>query len=663
MAGDPYKYFRLEAAELVDELGKGLAALASAPDPAGVARMLRHAHTLKGAARVVRLTALADVAHQIEDVLEPYRKAAHALAPEHAAAIGALLDQLTAGLAQLDRPAVAATPQRAEEPVRVIRAELAELDVLHEAAAEANAAVRTIRDETGGLALIRQLAETLALQVSDDGTRGLAHRLRDEATRVARAISSRLDQSIQELGQVLASAEQLRLAAVAGLQVTIERTARDTAAAVNKHVVVTVEGGDVRLESDVLGLVQTALVQLVRNAVAHGIEGPDQRRAAGKPEAGTIAIEVIRRGARVHIACRDDGAGIDHDAVRRAAQRLGLPTPPPNASATELLAVLLHGGVSTAAGVTSVAGRGVGLDVVGDVARRLGGEVTASSTPGRGTVFELIIPTAMASLEVLSVEAGGARAAIPLRSIVVTRQVREGDIVRDGTREAIVHGDVAIPLVRIAAAIGGDASASRRRRSWVALVLQTAAGQVAICADRAAAISTVISRAIPQVAAVHPIIAGASIDADGRAELVLDPEQLAGYTAEVEPDAPARRHAVLVIDDSLTTRMLERSILESAGYDVDLATSAEEGLEAARNRPYSLILCDVEMPGMDGFSFVERIRADPHLRDIPALLVSSRASPADFQRGRDAGAQGYIVKSQFDQVALLAQIARLLEAP
>jgi two-component system chemotaxis sensor kinase CheA len=365
----------------------------------------------------------------------------------------------------------------------------------------------------------------------------------------------------------------------------------------------------------------------------------------------------------VHIACRDDGAGLDRDAVRRAAERLGLPAPRPDASAGELLAVLLHGGVTTAAGVTAVAGRGVGLDVVGDVARRLGGEVTAASTPGGGTAFELVIPAAMSSLEVLSVEAGGARAAIPLRSIVLTRQVREQDVVRTGTRESILHGDVAVPLIRLAGAIGGDAAASRRRRSWVALVLQTTTGQVAICADRAAAIATVISRAIPEVAAVHPVVAGAAIDPDGRAELVLDPEQLAGYTADVEPEAPIRRHAVLVIDDSLTTRMLERSILESAGYDVDLATSAEEGLETARTKRYSLILVDVEMPGMDGFSFVERIRADPQLRDIPALLVSSRASPADFQRGRDAGAQGYIVKSQFDQVALLSQIARLLEAP
>ena len=173
MAGDPYKYFRLEAAELLDELGKGVVALERVTDAAGVARMLRYAHTLKGAARVVRLPTLGDLAHQIEDVLEPYRKADHALTAEHAAAIRALLDQLAAGLAHLDRPAPA-SPRRAEEPVRVIRAELAELDVLHEAAAEANVAVRTIRDEAAGLELIRQLAETLALQLPEGGPRALA---------------------------------------------------------------------------------------------------------------------------------------------------------------------------------------------------------------------------------------------------------------------------------------------------------------------------------------------------------------------------------------------------------------------------------------------------------------------------------------------------------
>jgi two-component system chemotaxis sensor kinase CheA len=165
-------------------------------------------------------------------------------------------------------------------------------------------------------------------------------------------------------------------------------------------------------------------------------------------------------------------------------------------------------------------------------------------------------------------------------------------------------------------------------------------------------------------APAHASVAGAALDARGAPELVLEP---AGIVAAVlqgagrEPTAGSKRHCVLVIDDSLTTRMLEQSILESAGYDVDIAASAEEGLEKALREPrYELFLVDVEMPGIDGFEFVDRTRKDPRLRDTPAILVTSRNAPEDRARGVEVGARGYIVKSEFDQVALLGLIRSLL---
>jgi two-component system chemotaxis sensor kinase CheA len=160
-----------------------------------------------------------------------------------------------------------------------------------------------------------------------------------------------------------------------------------------------------------------------------------------------------------------------------------------------------------------------------------------------------------------------------------------------------------------------------------------------------------------------PIVVGASLDGDGNPQLILDPDGLVtaahgARAAEIDPAPPKR--PVLVVDDSLTTRMLEKSILESAGYDVDVASSGEEGLDLARRKPFSLILCDVEMPGIDGFTFVERIRSDAALRDIPAILVSSRSAPEDRQRGRDVGAHGYIVKGEFNQAELLTMIRPML---
>jgi two-component system chemotaxis sensor kinase CheA len=161
-----------------------------------------------------------------------------------------------------------------------------------------------------------------------------------------------------------------------------------------------------------------------------------------------------------------------------------------------------------------------------------------------------------------------------------------------------------------------------------------------------------------------PAIAGVSLDAEGNPQLVLDPDGIvtaARRGAPADTASAAVRRPVLVIDDSLTTRMLEQSILESAGYEVDVALSAEEALEAAHRKRYALFLVDVEMPGMDGFDFVQRVRADPALRDIPAILVTSRSAPEDIARGRAVGAQGHIVKSEFDQAELLALIKPLME--
>jgi two-component system chemotaxis sensor kinase CheA len=191
------------------------------------------------------------------------------------------------------------------------------------------------------------------------------------------------------------------------------------------------------------------------------------------------------------------------------------------------------------------------------------------------------------------------------------------------------------------------------------VVVRGSSGVAVVGVDRLLGTASVVLRSLPELAPSSAIVAGASLDAEGRPRLVLDPDALvlaAGQRVTAERATDVQRAPILVIDDSLTTRMLERSILESAGYEVDIATSGEEAFEKARRTRYALFLVDIEMPGMDGFTFIERTRADPALRDIPAILVSSRASPEDRRRGDEVGALDYMVKSEFDQGALLARI-------
>ena len=194
-------------------------------------------------------------------------------------------------------------------------------------------------------------------------------------------------------------------------------------------------------------------------------------------------------------------------------------------------------------------------------------------------------------------------------------------------------------------------------------MVEGARGLAALGVDRLLGTARVVVRPLPEHVHADPIVAGVFLDAEGNPRLVLDPDGLVtdAYRAEdvaIEP-APPRR-PVLVVDNSLTTRMLEQSILESAGYEVDVALSGEEALESARRKRYALFLVDVEMPGMDGFAFVTHVRSDPAIHDIPAILVTSRAAAEDRQRGRDVGAQGYIVKSEFNQVELLTLIQPLM---
>jgi two-component system chemotaxis sensor kinase CheA len=224
-----------------------------------------------------------------------------------------------------------------------------------------------------------------------------------------------------------------------------------------------------------------------------------------------------------------------------------------------------------------------------------------------------------------------------------------------------LHDDTAIAFAPLSAVLDGIAWPARR--SWPVVVVASSDGLAALGVERLLGTAKIVVRPLPQRMAASAIVAAASLDAEGNPQLVLEPTGLVtaarrGRPAEI--DAQPLKRPVLVVDDSLTTRMLEQSILESAGYEVDVAVSGEEAIERLRTKRYALILVDVEMPGMDGFTFIERIRSDPKSRHIPAILVTSLAEPEHRQRGREVGAQGYLVKSEFDQAELLSMIQPLM---
>ncbi len=669
MAKDPYKYFRVEAREVLEALGHGALELErGAGGTDVVVRMLRLAHTLKGAARIVGQAAIADLAHAVEDVVAPHRTSSEVAMPrEEVERLLHLLDDMGAHVAALGAESAEHAPGvAAPAPLENVRIEIGEMDALLEGVFETDVRLTAIRRDSEDVGRARGLATKLVkMMPAATRARAAAEEVLSVLDGADRKLRAGLDHADHEIAQVRQKAHELRLVPASAVFGELERAARDVAQSLGRPVRLETTGGDHRLEANVLFAVRDALVHVVRNAVAHGIETPAERRRAGKPPEGLVRLDVLRRGHRVAFVCRDDGRGIDVDAVRRAASRRGLAVVGEGElGAEQLLQLVLESGLTTSEKVTQVSGRGIGLDVLRATVEKLKGEVGLTSEPGRGLTIDVCVPVSLSSVSALVLDAGGLTCCLPLDAVRQTLRIASGDIARSAERDSIVVEGEVVPFMALARLLSRTPT-SALARAWSAVVVEAGSHRAAIGVDRLIGTSRVVLRPLPRLTGPVPVAAGASLDGEGNPQLVLDPRGLvdavcAGTGAPVLEGAAATRAPVLVVDDSLTTRMLEQSILESAGYVVELAVSAEEALVKARQAPYSLFLVDVEMPGMDGFEFVAHTRADPALRAIPAILVTSRHSADDRLRGAEVGAHAYIVKGEFDQGLLLRTIRLLI---
>jgi two-component system, chemotaxis family, sensor kinase CheA len=676
MTNDPYRYFRVEARELLEGLTQGALDLEKGTgDKSAVASLLRLAHTLKGASRVVKQPEIADLAHAMEGILSPYREGERTVPRESATDLLRLADAIAGRVAVLDAPrepgtAPSARPA-AEELLETVRVEVEEVEELLSGLAEAGVEITALDSQAEVVKRVKRLAgallEQLPQQAEPDGfgrgrVRPMAEQLVGLLEHAERNLTSGLARAKRELAQTHETAQRLRLLPAAAIFPSLARAARDAASTLGKQVELVSAGGEIRLEANVLVVLRDALLHVIRNALAHGIETAEARRAAGKPAVGRVSLTVERRGNHVVLLCRDDGCGIDLAAVRQAAVKSGVvsATAAESLGREETIQLLLRGGLSTTGTVTGISGRGIGLDVVREAAARLKGEVSIETSAGAGTGVEIRVPVSLLSIPALLVDAAGTPVLIPLDSVRRVMTIAATDIARSGTAESILFEGQAIPFARLGQLLRRE-TIPARRELWPVVAIASGTSVTALSVDR---LAEMLLRPLPEQAAAAPEIGGACLDADGNPRLVLDPAglmaALQNLPSQSPVTAPRKRPTVLVIDDSLTTRMLEKSILESAGFDVELATSGEEGMEKARARDYALFLVDIEMPGMDGFEFLSQTRHDPRLRETPAILVTSRNSSEDRSRGQQLGASDFIVKSEFDQGYLLRVIRQLV---
>lgn len=693
MADDPYKYFRIEARELCEQIGSGVLELERAFDPELIARLLRLSHTLKGAARVVKQGDIAREAHTLEEALLGKRAAQASASVEEVRSLLALVDRVSrlvnalSDAGESERRVQSVAPQAAEaqrdpasrpiESAQMLRVDPQQVEELVRSTSNASQCMAALEQELGGFQRIASLASELAEACSPrferaasgaalGRLRSLVSELGASVERLQRGTLGAAAEAAAELDAVREAAHQLRLLSASTVFPALERAVYDAAAELGKRAVIETFGGDIRLEGQVLTALRDCLLHVVRNAVAHGIETPSERLLAGKPERGVVRIEVRRTGSRVIFRCSDDGRGIDLRAVKRAVVERGL-VPEGEAqtlSESQVMRLLLQSRISTSDSVSEIAGRGIGLDAVSEIVRGLRGAIRLDSVSGQGATVELDVPLSVAAISALLVEVNGATVAIPLDAVEATARIKAQELVRTDRSESILFDEELLPYAPAQRALKFHSTAVKQANVLALVLLRSARGRAAISVDRVLTTGKVVLRALPRSVCAAPVVAGGALDAAGNALIVLDADALVDFVTHAplaEPATELRAPApVLVIDDSLTTRMLEQSILESAGYVVELAQSAEEGLEKARSKTYGVYIVDVEMPGMNGFEFVAATRADPALSQTPAILVSSRDGSEDKARAARVGARAYIVKGEFEQEHLLSTIRSLM---
>ena len=465
---------------------------------------------------------------------------------------------------------------------------------------------------------------------------------------------------------------RVRMVPIATLFDVFPRMIRDISREKGKEVQLVLKGADTEIDRQVLEGLKDPLTHLLRNAIDHGIETPDQRRQKSKATQGTIELKASQRGNHIVLEVSDDGAGINLTAVRRAAVKNNLITPADaeNLSAEETVDLVFQSGLSTHLTVTDLSGRGVGMDVVREQLYKLHGQVKTKTQMDKGTSFTLILPLTLATSQVLMLKVAGQTVAVPNTTVERIMQFKPEEIGRMEGKPAVRIGDKALPLISLAEILElpvREESENNGKKIGV-VVLGAVEKKLAFQVDDfLGAQEVVIKNLGPQLQRVRNI-AGATILGTGQVVMILNAGSiihsaggLRGSSLFMNVRAKKTvQKKVLVVDDSITTRTLERNILENAGYRVSQAADGLEGWEMMQNEFFDAVVFDIEMPRMNGFELTEKSRQDKRFEHLPIILVTSLESPEDQLKGMEAGADVYITKGSFDQQELLETIERLI---
>lgn len=590
-------------------------------------------------------------------------------------------------------PEPARRPQRlTESGERVLRVTAERLNSLLDLSSKSLVETQRLKPYLMALHRLKRMQSTSlrALDTLNEQLKvvGLTHEVEEALNEARRVLSesqhllSEQTAELDEFGWQTSQRAQLlydtalacRMRPFADVLVGQERMVRDLGRALGKQIRLEIEGEKTQVDRDVLEKLEAPLTHLLRNAVDHGIESPEQRLLAGKPHEGTIRLRVSHQAGLLAVELSDDGAGVDLERLRRSIVERQLSTAETVAqlSEEELLTFLFLPGFSLRDTVTEVSGRGVGLDAVQHMVRLLRGAIVLEQTAGQGSRFLLEVPLTLSVVRSLVVEVADEAYAFPLAHIERMRDLLPDDIVQVEGRQHFWHEGRHVGLVAASQLLQRPPSQSDDETLKVVVIRERDA-VYGVAVERFIGERTLVVLPLdPRLGKVQDISAGALLD-DGSPVLIVDVEDMLRSvdkllnTGRLERIDRRNRHTaeltrkrILVVDDSLTVRELQRKLLINRGYEVAVAVDGMDGWNALRAEHFDLLITDIDMPRMDGIELVTLLRRDNRLQSMPVMVVSYKDREEDRRRGLDAGADYYLAKASFHDDALLDAVVELI---
>lgn len=700
MAFDKAKFieqFKSETREHLQKLNKGLLKLEKNPQDRELLELLmREAHTIKGSATMMGYKRIAEISHKLEDGFEKafkkelkVEKGQFDVLFRGLDTIEPLLeDKLTWEARGLGRPYLEELLQEIDEVFsgqKSRRAQKAKKGSEEKGTALVSGAPvpvdASLRVDTGKLDRLMNLSGELLISKIrlKELVNGLVNKVesRDvtvegmaELAKEMKVVNESIDFSSANMRDEVMG---LRMVPISYLFNTFPRAMRDLANERGKDIELEIKGEDTHLDKGIIDQMKDPLMHLLRNAVDHGVEEPKERKEKKKPLPAKITLRAYQRGSQVIIEASDDGRGIDIEGVKKEAVARGLVTKEKidEMADEQVMQLIFAPGFTTKKDVSELSGRGVGLDVVRESVARLKGIAEVSSKPGEGSTFTIKVPLTLAITESLLVSAGSEMFALPLDTIETTLRISPEQVNTVETKEAITVRGHIIPLLRLNDLFGLAAKGIVERKFSPVVVVRSVEKKLGLMVDQLIGRQEIVNKVMGEPLRNIRDIAGATILGNGRIILVLDIPSIIGSAEGVvirrpmqaeafAKPAKKRKKSILLVEDVLSTAMLEKNILESAGFSVVIARDGEEALKTASQEKFDLVITDILMPKMDGFELTQRLKKDKIYKDTPVIIVTTRDSDVDKKRGLDAGAEAYILKSEFTSEGLLEIIERLI---